>query len=172
MHFPPRAQCDVAYESIPRVSAPPAAGRRVARGCRGGGRGNCGALAHHWSRPLRAQVGNAGGGPEIERRRLLAYQWCLTAADDAQRRAIAERARSFAQHALELAVSPDEVADAAAALGGAHRLIGDGSPAVAALRIAADALLGAGAPDPLRAASLCGRLARFSVRGSLVARAD
>ena len=39
--------------------------------------------------------------------------------------------RSFAQHALDVAVSPDEVADAAEALGEAHQLIGDGSPTLA-----------------------------------------
>ena len=72
------------------------------------------------------------GRAEIERRRSLAYRWCLTAAGDAHRRGIAERARSFAQHALDLAVSPDERADAAAALGEAHQLMGDGSPALAA----------------------------------------
>ncbi len=106
---------------------------------------------------------------EIERRRSLAYRWCLTAAGDAQRRGIAERARSFAQHALDLAVSPDEVADAANARGAAHQLMGDGSPALAAFRVAADALIAAGAPDADRAAYLCARVTEISIRwvGSL-----
>src|SRR5262249_56915525 len=73
----------------------------------------------------------------------------------------AERARAFAQRALELAVTPDEVADAADALGGAHSLMGDGSPAMAAYRIGADALLDAGVPDPERAAYFCVQVSEF-----------
>ena len=70
-------------------------------------------LAHHWSQAYRGATSDTpAAGAEIERRRELAFQWCLTAAGDAERRGIAERARSFAEHALELAVSPDEVADA------------------------------------------------------------
>ncbi|MEP6660262.1 MAG: AAA family ATPase, partial [Acidimicrobiales bacterium] len=165
--------CDVAYESIPRrqragLHAEVAAWLEdVARGREGE---FAELLAHHWSQAFKGATSETpAADAEIERRRGLAYRWSLTAAHDARRRGIAERARSFAQHALELAVSPDEVADAAVALGEAHQLMGDGSPAVAAFRVAADALIDAGAPDPLRAASLCGRLTETQVRfvGSL-----
>ena len=69
------------------------------------------------------------------------------------------RGRSRSTHSTWRS-SPDEVADAAAALGEAHQLMGDGSPAMAAFRVAADALIAAGAPDPIRAAYLCARTHR------------
>jgi hypothetical protein len=75
----------------------------------------------------------------------------------------------FAQRALDLAVSAEEVGDACLALGEAHNLIGDGSPALTAFRRGADALLEAGNGDPLRTAHLCAGLCELVARwpGSL-----
>jgi tetratricopeptide (TPR) repeat protein len=125
-------------------------------------------LAHHWTQ-AHAGAGIGTDDAELERRRQLAHRWCVAAARESHRRAVAERARAFAQRALELAVTPDEVADAAEALGGAHSLMGDGSPAMAAYRIGADALIDAGAPDPDRAAYFCAQVSEFVARwpGSL-----
>ena len=170
--------CDVAYDSIPRrqrASMHAEVGAWLEDVSQGRESEFAELLAHHWSHAFTGATSDrrADDG-EIERRRLLAYRWCVTAAGDAQRRGIAERARSFAQHALDLAVSPDEVADAAEALGEAHQLMGDGSPAMAAFRVAADALIGAGAPDPIRAAYLCARVTETPIRwvGSLREPAD
>jgi class 3 adenylate cyclase/tetratricopeptide (TPR) repeat protein len=127
-------------------------------------------LAHHWSEAHRGAIaGSDAVSAEIERRRLLAYRWCLAASKETYRRSVADRARTFAQRALDLAASPDEVADAALAVGEACNLIGEGSPALAAFRVGADALLDAGAPDPMRAAYFCARVCELVARwpGSL-----
>jgi class 3 adenylate cyclase/tetratricopeptide (TPR) repeat protein len=127
-------------------------------------------LAHHWSEAHGGAISGTGADSvEIEHRRALAYRWCLAASSEIYRRAVADRARTFAQRALDLAASPDEVADAALALGEACNLIGEGSPALAAFRIGADALLDAGATDPLRAALFCARVCELVARwpGSL-----
>ncbi len=124
--------CDVAYDSIPRrqrASMHAEVGAWLEDVSQGRESEFAELLAHHWSQAFTGATSDLNADDaEIERRRSLAYRWCVTAAGDAQRRGIAERARSFAQHALDLAVSPDEVADAAEALGEAHQLIGDGSP--------------------------------------------
>jgi class 3 adenylate cyclase/tetratricopeptide (TPR) repeat protein len=124
-------------------------------------------LAHHWTEAhAGATAGLGADDAEIERRRVLAHRWCLAAAKEAHRRAVAERARTFAQRALDLAVSVEEVADAATALGEAYNLMGNGSPAMAAFRVGADALLADEVRDPTRAAYLCARVSEFVARWS------
>ena len=160
--------CSVAYESIPRrdranLHAQVAAWLDDVAAGREGEFAEL--LAHHWTEAHRGAIADPSTTEsEIERRRLLAYRWSLAAAKESYRRAVAERARTFAQQAIDLATSPNEVADAAEALGDAYRLTGNGSPAMAAFRLGADALLDAGALDRQRAALFCARVSESVAR--------
>jgi hypothetical protein len=165
--------CDVAYASIPRRVRGDLHARVAAwldDVATGREREFAELLAHHWTEAHHGAVSAIGTDEaEIERRRSLAFTWCLAAADETRRRAAAARSRLFAQRALSLAVSADEVGEACLALGEAHNLIGDGSPALTAFRRGAEALLEAGTGDPLRTAYLCARICELVARwpGSL-----
>ena len=91
-------------------------------------------------------------------RRVRALSWCLQAAKEASpTRAAVDRSRMYAERALSLAVTLDEVADTATALGEAHKLIGEGSPSLESFLRATDALFESGG-DNLRTAWICSRV--------------
>jgi class 3 adenylate cyclase len=160
--------CNVAYESIPRrdranLHAQVAAWLDDVAGGRQGEFAEL--LAHHWAEAHRGAVADPSTtDAEIERRRELAYRWCLAAAKENHRRALIDRAITFGDQALALAASADEVADAAEEIGHAHRYRGEGSPAMTAYRRGADALLAAQGADPIRAAHLCALVAESVAR--------
>jgi hypothetical protein len=160
--------CNVAYESIPRrdranLHAQVAVWLDDVAAGREGEFAEL--LAHHWTEAHRGAVADPSTtDAEIERRRELAYRWCLAAAKENHRRAVIDRAISFGRQALELAASADEVADAAEEMGHAHRQRGEGSPAMAAYRRGADALLEAEGSDPIRTAHLCALVAESVAR--------
>ena len=168
---------DVAYESIPRrdradLHAQVAAwldGMSVDR------EGEFAELlAHHWAEAHRGAALAPGlSESEIEMRRVRALSWCLQAAKEASRRVAVDRSRMYAERALSLAVTLDEVADAATALGEAHKLIGEGSPSLESFLRAADALFESGG-DNLRTAWICSRVVELVTRwpGSLTADYD
>ena len=159
---------DVAYESIPRRQSrgSPCPSGRVARRDERGPR-------RRVRRAARAPLGRGSPRRGARSRTLrerdrdasrAALSWCLQAAKEASRRAAVDRSRMYAERALSLAVTLDEVADTATALGEAHKLIGEGSPSLESFLRAADALFESGG-DNLRTAWICSRVVESSHGG-------
>ena len=151
---------DVAYETLPRRERPSAHARVASwiEETTGDRRGEfVGLLAHHYGEAYRgARVDRSYDPGELELLRERAFELLVQGSTVALRGAAYRGARSLAESALEVAVTPEERATAFEALGHGFKHAGFGDGAWSSYAGAADALVESGSGERERAARLCG----------------